>query len=194
MLPAVILLLSIVFFRVAPWLSGSEAVRSLAGYSPIMAFALCGGAFLPRKWALWFPAGAVIATHVVINLVKGEPVFHPYLALTIVSVVAITAVGIAVSKKASLAVILGASLLSTVLFHFVSNTVSFFMDPGYAKTLEGWWQSQTTGLPGFLPTWVFTLRQLGVALGFTALFYAAFRQSLPRTGTAPAGTSAPAAA
>jgi hypothetical protein len=194
MLPAVILLLSIVFFRVAPWLSGSEAVRDLAGYSPIMAFALCGGVFLPKKWALWFPVTAVLATHVIINLIKGEPVFHPYFVLTAVSVVVITAAGIAVSKKASLAVVLGASLLSTVLFHFVSNTVSFFMDPGYAKTLAGWWQCQTTGLPGYLPTWIFTARQLGVALGFTTLFYAVCRQSLPQTGTAPAGTSAPAAA
>jgi hypothetical protein len=194
MLPAIILLLSIVFFRVAPWLIGSDAVDNLAGYSPIMAFALCGGVFLPRKWALWFPVAAVIVTHVVINLIKSESIFHPYLILTAVSVVVVTAVGIAVSKKASLAVILGASLLSTVLFHLVSNTVSFFMTPGYESTFAGWWQCQTTGLPGYLPTWVFTLRQLGVALGFTALFYAACRHSLPRTGTAPARNPAPAAA
>src|SRR5436190_21890571 len=113
MLPAVILLLSIVFFRIAPWLGGSEAVRDLAGYSPLMAFALCGGVFLPKRWALWFPVAAVLITHVVINLIAAQPVFHPYLVLTAVSVVVVSAAGIAVSKKASLAVILGASFLST---------------------------------------------------------------------------------
>ncbi|HWB04378.1 MAG TPA: DUF6580 family putative transport protein [Verrucomicrobiales bacterium] len=195
MLPAIILLASIVLFRIAPWLSGNDMVRDLAGYSPLMAFALCGGVFLPRKWALWLPVSAVAITHVVINVIDGQPILHPYFVLTAVAVVVVTAAGIAVSKKASLAVVLGASLLSTVLFHLVSNTVSFFIDPGYAKTLAGWWQCQTTGLPGYLPTWVFTLRQLGVALGFTALFYAAFRQALPRTGIAPAsGHPAPAAA
>ena len=194
MLPAVILLLSIVLFRIAPWIGGSGFVRDLAGYSPVMAFALCGGAFLPKKWALWFPVAAVLLTHVVINLIASQPVIHPYLALTTVSVVIVSAAGIAVSKKASLSVLLGASFLSTVLFHLVSNTVSFFLDPGYAKTFACWWQCQTTGLPGYLPTWVFTLRQLGVALGFTAFFYAVCRQSLPRSGSSAAGAPAPAAA
>jgi hypothetical protein len=68
-----------------------------------------------------------------------------------------------------------------VLFHLVSNTVSFFIDPGYAKTLAGWWQCQTVGLPHFSPpTWVFTARQLVGDLAFTGLFFAAFRHSLPQ--------------
>jgi hypothetical protein len=77
-----------------------------------------------------------------------------------------------------------------VLFHLVSNTVSFFLDPGYAKTIAGWWQCQTVGLPGFTPTWVFTLKQIIGDLVFTAAFYAAFRQSLPQRNPAPAGAPA----
>ncbi len=187
MLPAIILLAAIILFRVAPWLSGGATVSAIAGVSPLMAFALCSGVFLPRKWALWFPVAAVIVTHVVINVIAGQSIIHWYAVLTAVSVVVVAAVGVAVKKKASLAVLLGTSLLSTVLFHLVSNTVSFFIDPGYAKTFAGWWQCQTVGLPQYAPqTWVFTLRQICGDLAFTAIFYAAFRQSLPQPGTVPA--------
>ena len=185
MLPAVLLLAAVILFRIAPWLGGSEVVREVAGFSPLMAFALCGGVFLPRRMALWFPVAAVAVTHVAINLIAGQPVLHWYLALTVVAIAAVSAAGVVVKKKATLAVVCGTSLLATVLFHLLSNTVSFFIDPGYAKSLAGWWQCQTVGLPGYLPTWVFTLRQITGDLAFTALFYAAFRSSLPRPSPAP---------
>lgn len=162
-------------------------LEAVAGFSPLMGFALCGGVFLPRRWALWLPVAAVLITHVVINAISGNAIVSVYAVVVTVSVVAVTAAGVALKKKASLAVLLGTSLLSTVLFHLVSNTVSFFIDPGYAKTVAGWWQCQTIGLPGYAPqTWVFTARQVAGDLAFTALFYAAFRQSLPHTGTVPA--------
>ena len=191
MLPAVILLAAIILFRIAPWLAGGSAVSDFAGVSPLMAFALCGGLFLPKKWALWFPLAAVVITHAIINAVAGEPVIHIYAVVTAVSVAAVAAAGVAVKKKPSIAVVLGASFLSTVLFHLVSNTVSFFIDPGYAKSLAGWWQCQTVGLPEYSPqTWVFTARQIAGDLAFSALFYAAFRHSLPHRGTVPAPSAA----
>ena len=190
MLPAIILLAAIVLFRIAPWLAGNDMVRDFAGLSPLMAFALCGGIFLPKKWALWFPLAAVVITHAIINTLAGEPVIHIYAVVTALSVAAVAAAGVVVKRKATPAVVLGTSFLSTVLFHLVSNTVSFFIDPGYVKSAAGWWQCQTVGLPGFLPTWVFTMRQIAGDLVFTALFYASFRQSLPHPGTVPAASAA----
>lgn len=195
MLATIILLLSIIFFRVAPWLGDGDLLRAVAGISPLMAFALCGGVFLPKRWALWFPLAAVVITHAVINSISGFPIIHPYAVVVAVSVAAVAVAGMALKKKASLAVLLGASVLSTVLFHLVSNTVSFFMEPEYAKNFAGWWQCQTTGLPLVTPpTWVFTLRQLAGDLIFTAMFYAAFRQSLPQSNIAPAANPAVATA
>ena len=192
MLPAIVLLAAIILFRIAPWLAGEETLRAVSGFSPLMAFALCGGVFLPRKWALWFPVVAVVVTHAVINSISGYSVATGYAVVVAVSVAAVAVAGVALKKKASLAVLLGTSLLSTVLFHLASNTVSFFMDPGYAKTFAGWWQCQTVGLPELLPTWVFTLRQVAGDLAFTALFYFAFRQSLAQPGTVPAAAIATA--
>lgn len=178
MLPAVILLLSVIAFRIAPWAGGNETVQEIAGFSPLMAFALCGGIFLPKRLAFWFPVAAVVTTHVVINLFAGQPVVHWYAVLTAVSVAIAAVAGAAIKKKASVAVVVSASLLSTVLFHLVSNTVSFFLEGSYARSVAGWWQCQTVGLPGFLPTWVFTLRQLCGDVVFTLLFYTAFRSTV----------------
>src|SRR6187401_3177517 len=100
MLPVFILLAAIILFRVAPWLSGSETVRAMAGISPLMAFALCGGVFLPKKWALWFPVAAVVLSHAVINVIAGEPVLHPYAVVVAVSVAVVAAAGVVVKKKA----------------------------------------------------------------------------------------------
>jgi hypothetical protein len=61
---------------------------------------------------------AVVAiTHAVINFIAGQPIVHPYAVVVAVSVVIVAAAGVAVKKKASLAALLGISLLSTVLFH-----------------------------------------------------------------------------
>jgi hypothetical protein len=47
-------------------------------------------------------------------------------------------------------------LLSSVAFYVVANTFAWAVYPGYIKSVAGWWQSQTTGLPEFSPpAWVF---------------------------------------
>ena len=175
MIPVLLLLFSVILFRIAPSLSGSEMVRMMAGWSPLMAFALCGAAFFPRRWALAAGLVAVVVPHFFINKLQGYPLWDAYLPTLAVSVIAVSALGAFVGKKAPLAVFAGASLLSTVLFHLVSNTVSFFTASGYPPTLAGWVQCQTTGLPGYPPTWLFSLKQLAGDLLFTVLFVLACR-------------------
>ncbi len=193
MIPAVFLLVAVILFRLAPWLAGKEAVQAVAGFTPLMAYALCGGAFLPKRLALWFPAVAVVLTHGAINAVDGQPFLHVSGLFVVAAVVLVSAAGVVIKKKASAAVLFGTCFASTVLFYLMSNTVSFFMDPGYAKSAAGWWQAITTGRPEFSPqTWMFLIRQLAGDLIFTALFYAIFRQSLPQTASLPAGTPAAA--
>ena len=189
MTAVLLLLTSVILFRIAPSLGGSEMVRMMAGWSPLMAMALCGAAFFPRRWALGAAVAAVVVPHFVINLIQGYPLWDAYLPTLIVSVVVISAVGVFIGKKASLAVFAGASLFSTVLFHLVSNTVSFFTGAGYPPTLAGWVQCQTTGLPGFPPTWLFFVKQLAGDLLFTIVFVLTCR---PVRRVVPASALAPA--
>ena len=47
------------------------------------------------------------------------------------------------------------TLACSVLFYLGANTFSWAIGSGYAKTLAGWWQSQTVGLPGYPPSILF---------------------------------------
>ena len=48
------------------------------------------------------------------------------------------------------------TLLASLMFYLIANTFAWSLSAGYAKTLAGWWQAQTTGLPQFSPpSWVF---------------------------------------
>jgi hypothetical protein len=118
----------------------------------------------------------VVIPHFVINLIQGYPLWHADVVALAAVVLVVSALGAAVGKKAPVAVFLGASLLSTVLFHLVTNTVSFFTVPGYPPSPAGWLQAQTTGLPQYSPqTWVFSAKQLVGDLLFTLTFVLACR-------------------
>ena len=52
--------------------------------------------------------------------------------------------------------------------------MSWFVDPGYAKTLAGWVQAMTTGLPGLPPTFWFLRNSLLSDLAFSCLLLAAY--------------------
>ncbi len=48
------------------------------------------------------------------------------------------------------------TLACGILFYAFANTYSWLMWPGYEKSIAGWWQSQTIGVPGVNPpAWVF---------------------------------------
>jgi len=83
----------------------------------------------------------------------------------------------------------------SAIFYVVTNTGSWLSDPGYAKTAAGWVEALTTGLPGYLPTWMFFRATLASDLLFTGIFIGCMaatrkRGELPdeaQMGTVPAG-------
>ncbi len=77
------------------------------------------------------------------------------------------------------------TLFGALLFYLVSNSVSWMVNPAYAKTIAGWVQALTVGLPGFPPTWMFGLKTLlGTGL-FTGLFAGAMKLSEAMDATEP---------
>jgi len=77
------------------------------------------------------------------------------------------------------------TLIGALLFYLVSNTVSWLVNPVYAKSIAGWVQALTVGLPGFPPTWLFGLKSLlGTGL-FTGLFAGAMKWSEALDATEP---------
>lgn len=195
MIPAILLAASIILFRTAPWLLGQDAVKDFSGYTPLMAFAVCGGVFLPRRWAVAVPVLTMVATEVAVTLASGGALHGGYLTASLVCLLLGCAMGWSLRKNPGFLRVLGVSALGSAVFYLISNTVAFFSFPGYAPTLDGWVQCLTTGLPQFRPTTMeFGLRQLAGDVVFSALFCVSVAVTAKSSAAAAVKAGSPALA
>jgi hypothetical protein len=164
------LILAVAVYRVlsAAWLPG------LPNFSPVMALALCGGLFLPGLLALVVPTAAILLSDIGLALVKGYPVFGAWQVVTLVCLLAAVAAGRWLGRRDSfgLGAFVGLLLAGGVGFYFASNAAAWLIEPAYPRTLAGFFQAQTTGLPGFPPSWMFLRNALVSDLLFGGLILA----------------------
>jgi len=173
MIPALILILSAVAYRIAAgFLIHSGTALWLSNFAPMAAIALCGAAYFPAKFKFTVPLGALFASDLVLNYIYGAPLIQAqmlghYIALFLVGVI-----GLALQDRASLKTLLPASILGSTIFYLIVNAFSWLSDPGYAKNLAGFIQAQTVGLPAYssTPTWMFFRNTILSDLFFTLLF------------------------
>ncbi|HEY2626839.1 MAG TPA: DUF6580 family putative transport protein [Candidatus Udaeobacter sp.] len=175
MIPALLLVLSAVVYRVAAALliHSGQAIW-LSNFAPLAAIALCGAAYFPPRFKFTVPLGALFISDLVLNYVYGATLLQMqmlghYLALALVGWI-----GFAIQNRASFKTLLPASVLGSIIFYLVVNTFSWLSDPGYAKDFAGLIQAQTVGLPqyGSTPTWMFFRNTILSDLFFTLLFVA----------------------
>ena len=175
MIPAFILILSAVAYRIAAGLLiHSGSALWLSNFAPMAAIALCAAAYFPTRFKFTIPLGALFVSDLVLNYVYRAPLIQPqmfghYLALALVGLI-----GVALQDRASLKTLLPASLLGSTIFYVVTNVFSWLSDPGYAKNFAGLIQALTIGLPQYssTPTWMFFRNTLLSDLFFTLLFVA----------------------
>jgi hypothetical protein len=180
MIAALALLFFAIAWRVLLGVNHSHDYGWLHNFAPLSAIALCGAAWLPRRTAFALPLIALFASDLALNAHYGAPLVTwematRYLALGIIAMGGWLLRG---NKRAP--VMLAASLVASAVFFVLTNSASWLTDPGYEKTLSGWSQSLTTGLPGFPPTLTFFKHTVASDLIFTALFLACFAYSRHR--------------
>lgn len=145
-------------------------------FSAAYAIAFCGGVYFSGAMAWWLPLGTLAVTDILLNVFHyQQPVFSSYMLVKTLGFVGIVALGRLFSRNARSWKLLGGSLLGAILFYLITNSASWLFDPGYAKTLLGWIQALTTGLPGLPPTWTFLLKTLMSSALFTGLFVAGMK-------------------
>ena len=67
------------------------------------------------------------------------------------------------------------TMACSILFYLVTNTLSWWIQPEYAKNAAGWWQAMTVGVPGVpMPTLVFFRNSLMADLGGAAVLLAIY--------------------
>ena len=174
-LPVLLIVTLLAGFRVL----SSAFPETLPNFQPLLALLLCSIVFLKghQRWAL--PLTVWLLTDPVTSLLQGYPIVgwhHLGIALGIAATVGVAVVARRHPRPASMLV---SSVVAAVAFYFLSNLVSFALDPLYAKTWEGFVQAQWSGPSNLGPTWVFLRNSIAANVAFTALFLIA-RQSLPQ--------------
>jgi len=158
----------------------------LPNFSPWMALVFAGTLLFPRKWSGWWVLALLLAVD---GVLQGQVLLAYPLTMAVVYGCLALAAGAAVRLRGQLG---GVGMLTGVLvcslgFYLVTNTLSWLLMPEYAKSVGGWLQALTVGLPGLPPTWTFLRNSLLSDLGFSALLILAHNaeatvKALPRLG------------
>jgi len=147
-------------------------------FSAAHALLFCAAFWLPG-WMGWvLPLATIIVTDILLNIFHyNMPVMVPELVVNWMILGLFVVLAKWLARHRSYGGVFLGTLIGALLFYLVSNTVSWLVNPAYAKTIVGWIQALTVGLPGFPPTWVFGLKSLlGTGL-FTGLFTGAMKWS-----------------
>ena len=155
-------------------------------FSAAHALLFCAAFWLPG-WMGWvLPMATIIVTDILLNVFAYDvTVLDPRLVTNWMILALFVVLAKWLARRRSYGRVFLGTLFGALLFYLVSNSVSWMVNPAYAKTIAGWVQALTVGLPGFPPTWVFGLKTLlGTGL-FTGLFAGAMKLSEAMDATEP---------
>jgi len=138
----------------------SAVYPDLANTSPIIALLFCGTAlWKSNRWILPTALTAWFISTPLVNSLQGYPILESTLQVLIAFIIVITLGFFMISRSTAkfMPKLIGGTIISAILFYLITNTMVFFADPIYVKSLDGYIQCMWTGTPAYggNPTWVF---------------------------------------
>jgi hypothetical protein len=172
MIPAFLLVLVTVAYRITTGLLIHSGATWLSNFAPLAAISLCCGAYFPSKLKFSVPLIALFLSDVVLNYHYSASMLDPLILGRYLALVLIGFIGLLLQKRASLKTLLPASILGSAIFYLITIFFSWLSDPGYVKNFAGLIQALTIGLPAYsaTPSWMFFRNSLASDLFFTLLF------------------------
>jgi hypothetical protein len=172
MIPALLLIMVAVLFRIVTGFFGHSDSIGWLNFAPIAAIALCAAAYFPWKYKFSVPMIALLISDVVLDAHYGFSLFSPFVLSHYIGFAIVGCLGLLLQSRASWKTLLPASVAASLIFYIITNFVSWIYDPGYAKNFAGLIQSLTVGLPQYsaTPTWMFFRNSVVSDLLFTLLF------------------------
>lgn len=172
MIPALLLIIAAVLFRLVTGLFGDSHSIGWLNFAPIAAIALCAAAYFPRKYKFTVPMIALLISDIVLNAHYGFSLLSPFVLSHYIGFAIVGCLGLLLQRRASWKTLLPASAAASLIFYVITNSVSWIYDPGYAKNFAGLIQSLTVGLPQYsaTPSWMFFRNSVVSDVLFTLLF------------------------
>jgi hypothetical protein len=172
MIPAIILMLAAVVYRITTGLLITSGATWLSNFVPFAALALCGAVYFPGKLKFALPIGALFVSDLILNYRYGASIIDPHTLSRYFALALVGLLGVALQNRASLKILLPASLVGSTIFYLITCAFAWLSDPGYAKSFAGLIQALTVGLPQYsaTPAWMFFRNSLVSDVCFTFLF------------------------
>jgi hypothetical protein len=172
MIPALLLIFSVVAYRVTSGLLIQSGASWLSNFVPLAAIALCSAAYFPKKYKFAVPLVTLFISDAVLNFRYGAPLLDPQILCRYLALALVGWIGLLLQYRASVKTLLPASIVGSTIFYVITNAFSWLSDPGYAKNLAGLIQALTVGLPQYsaTPSWMFFRNSVLSDLVFTLLF------------------------
>lgn len=149
------------------------AADPFGNISPWMALAFTGAIVFPRALSWWvWPVAMLVVDFAVQGSAALANLKDIWLVYVCFAVAAIWGGSLRnrVGVVGTLARVIGCS----VGFYVLTNTQAWLVSPDYAKTLGGWIQALTTGVPGYPPTLTFLRNSLLSDVGFSLVLLLAY--------------------
>jgi hypothetical protein len=149
-------------------------------FSAAYAIVFCAGLYVPGRLGWIIPLCVLAGSDLLISLffyTHGDFSLGRFVldeAPNWLAYAGLIGLGRLFGAKRSWWMLAGGGLIGAMLFYIVTNTASWLSLP-YAKTLAGWIQAITIGLPGYPQTWEFFRNSLLSGGLFTGLFVGAMK-------------------
>ena len=144
--------------------------ENLANFSPLMALAFCGAVYFRASLVWLLPFGVVVVSEGALNAHYGLGWNSSAFLLKLGCFGSALWLGLLVSRRRNWGTLLAGCVAGSLIFYLSTNSLCWLRSPIYEKSILGWWQCLTIGLPGFPPTWVFFRNSLVADLIFTSSF------------------------
>ena len=145
----------------------------LGNVAPWMALAFTGAIVFPRSLAWWVWPMALVAVDLAVQgaaaMAYLPQIWIVYACFALAAVWG-GSLRQRVGVMGTLARVVGCSLV----FYLITNTQAWIVSAAYEKTLGGWFQALTTGVPGYPPTLLFLRNSLVSDLVFSLMLLLAY--------------------
>lgn len=166
-------MLAVLVLRV---LTQHHIIDALPNFSPLMALAFAGTIVFPKPLPWWSWALLLLGIDLISENASwwSQAEGRPEVLLAYACYAAAAFWGSRLRGHAGVIDTLLGVLTCSVVFYLVTNSLSWWISPSYAKNVSGWWQSLTIGTPGMPPTWMFFRNSLASDLAGSILLLALY--------------------
>lgn len=142
--------------------------------APVAALALFGGVYLPKRYAVILPLGAMLVSDIAIGFYTPAVMVSVY-----ASFIACSLIGFLVRKRQNIGTVVGATLFGSIVFYLTTNGAVWLFGAWYPRTIAGLADAYLAGIPFFRNTVLGDLGFVGVMFGAYEVARYIARQRVP---------------